>query len=129
MENGENCFLDDDDLNLDEFSNIDSSLVLSLMGDARAEDAGDIESLEPEIVNGCSSSESSVSGDEYRFCEDEAESCSSTASPEYEWDDEMETMAYFVGEHQGLEDYSQVWYDEMMPMAMEEEYDYICLWQ
>lgn len=119
MENVENFFVDEsygDDLDLDELSNIDSSLVLSLMGD-----------IEPEIMNGCSSSGTSVSGDEYRFCEvDEVESCSSTTSPEYEWDDEMETMAYFVGEHQ---DYSQVWYDETMPMAMEEEYDYICLWQ
>ena len=120
-----------DELSVDEFSNIDTSLVMSLL---QEEDM--IGSFEPELVDQClSSSETSVSGDnEYGFCDE-------MSHPDFEWVD-ME-MAYscpsdeitgynfigrFTAEYEGLEDYSRVWYDNM-PMAMEEEDDYIGLWQ
>lgn len=124
-----------DELSVDEFSNMDTSLVMSLL---QEEDRDDdmvrlmIESFEPELVNQCLSS--SETYNEYAFCDE-------MSHPDFEWVD-ME-MAYscpsdeitgynftgrFAAEYEGLEDYSRVWYDNM-PMAMEEEDDYIGLWQ
>ncbi|KAL1538378.1 hypothetical protein AAHA92_27133 [Salvia divinorum] len=126
-----------DDLSVDEFSNIDTSLVMSLLQEGDRDDDTlrlMIESFEPGLADQCLSSETSVSGDNgYRFCDE-------MSRPDFEWVDmeaayscpSDEIAGYFDGrfaaEYEGLEDYSRVWYDDM-PMAMEEEDDYIGLWQ
>lgn len=148
----ENCFLDQGcgDFNVDEeFSNIDGSLVMSLLEDLREGDGDDemlravIQSPEPEITNHDSSSESEdsdASSEDYTLFLDEC--CSTTLNhlQDFEWNDmEMahsffsyETAGYFTGNFTGNmiqmggleEDCSQVCYG--MPM---EEDDYISLWQ
>lgn len=136
----ENCFLDQmcDDLNTaDDFSNIDSSFLMSLLNDSQGEDEDDemlravILSLEPEITNHVSCSGTDNSED--NGFSDECCSTSHDHYPDFEWigmEMEMEMTGYFTGnmvEVGGLEeDYSQVCYE----MAMEEdEDDYIDLWQ
>lgn len=136
------CFVDQscDDLNVDELLNIDTSLLMSFLEDSQGEGGGDgemlramIQSLEPEIVNLESCSETDESSEEYcRFSEvDEVECCSTSPQnhPDFEW--MYMEMDYFSGrfigntvEFGGLDDYSQVCYE----MAMEED-DYIGLWQ
>lgn len=152
----ENCFFDQnyDDLNVDNFSNIDSSLLMSLLEDSQAEDGDDemlrimIQSLEPEIMNQDSCLEtynSDGSSEDYRFSDvEQLESCSTSPDHhlDFEWidmemayscpSDEMaryfghftEKIETMVHELGGLEDYSQVYYE----MHMEED-DYIGLWQ
>ncbi|KAH6780773.1 hypothetical protein C2S52_012010 [Perilla frutescens var. hirtella] len=150
----ENCFVDGD-LNVDEFSNIDSSLLMSLLDEEGGDDEmlrSMIESLEPGVMNqdSCSETDNSddASSEDFGFSrsevDDQLECCSTSPDhhPDFDqWIDmEMayscpsyEMTGYFIGRFtgnmvdlEGLQDYSsQVCYDEM-PM---EEDDYIGLWQ
>lgn len=138
-------FLDQscDDLNVDEFSNIDTSLLMALLQDTQTEGGyGDeklqsmIPSLLPEIMNheSCLETEDSASED-YLFSEvDDLESCSTSPHhhKDFEWMDmeigyPCEMAGYFTEEMVevgGLEDYAQACYG----MSMEED-DFIALWQ
>ncbi|KAL0443724.1 UNVERIFIED_CONTAM: hypothetical protein Slati_2095100 [Sesamum latifolium] len=137
-----------DDLDDVEFSNIDDSLIMSLLEDSQVEDGDDerlravIQSLEAEIMsqNSCLEAYDHSEGcpDDYRFCDvEQPESCSTSPDHclDFEWID-METVqtdysihndemtSYFI-ELGGVGDYSQV-YNYGMPM---EEDDYSDLWR
>lgn len=127
-----------DDLNVDEFTNIDTSLLMAFL---EAED-GDDEMFPStiEITNLESCSETTDDSSEGSlFSEvDELESCSTSPlhhNPDFEWIDNMEMdyemNGYFIApftenmaEFGGLEDYTQTCYG----MSMEEDV-YIGLWQ
>lgn len=144
MANAEFCL---DDFNLDELININTSLVVSFLEDSLVEEGDDqvlramMESLEPEITNhdSCSETYFSDEGSSEECLSEEVECCSSIShhhNQDFEWMDmEMdyscpsyEITGYFVSrnmvEHSGLEDYSQV----CDGMTMEED-GYIGLWQ
>lgn len=136
-----------DDLDDVEFSNIDDSLVMSLLEDSQVEDGDEerlravIQSLEAEIMSQNSCFEAyDLEGcqDNYRFCDAE-QSGSCSTSPDhrldFDWidmetfqtdysipDDEM--TSYFI-ELGGVGDYSQVY---SYGMAMEDD-DYSDLWR
>ncbi|KAL0353933.1 UNVERIFIED_CONTAM: hypothetical protein Sangu_0974600 [Sesamum angustifolium] len=123
-----------------EFSNIDDSLVMSLLEDSQVEEGDDerlravIQSLEAEIMsqNSCSEAyDSEGCLDDYRFCDvEQPESCSPQPDHclDFEWID-METvqtdycipndemMSYFI-ELGGVGDNSQAY---SYGMAMEED--------
>ncbi|PIN16643.1 hypothetical protein CDL12_10701 [Handroanthus impetiginosus] len=134
----ENCLLNQsfDDFNVFEFSNIDDSLLMSLLEDLQVEEYGDderlrfvIQSLEAEIVKQDSCSEIYYQSEDYRF-----------SDVGFEWIDmEMdyvshhyELSSYFIGHYNlsdkigtmpefgGMSDYSHVCYG--MPLMEEENY-------
>ncbi|KAI3465947.1 hypothetical protein Pfo_022610, partial [Paulownia fortunei] len=141
-----------DDLNDIEFSNIDSSLIMSLLEDSQVEVGDDerlrsvIQSLEAEIINQDSFLETNSEGylEDYQFSDvEQMDSCSTSPDHIYFEGIDMEVpycsptddmTGYFMGhfadeienvvEFVGVTDYSQVCYG----MAMEED-GYHGLWQ
>ncbi|KAI3457534.1 hypothetical protein Pfo_014197 [Paulownia fortunei] len=152
----ENCFINQscDDLNVVEFSNIDNSLLMSLLEDSQVEDGDDetlrivIQSLEQEIMNQDSCLETYNSDgypEDYRFSDVlQLESCSTSPDHhlDFEWIDmdmaysspSDDMTSYFIGhftdkienmvELGGVGDYSQ----DCSGVPMEEDY-YTGLWQ
>ncbi|KAL0301343.1 UNVERIFIED_CONTAM: hypothetical protein Sradi_6411100 [Sesamum radiatum] len=151
----ENCsFVEDlDDLNDVEFSNIDSSFIMSLLDDSQVEDGDDqrlisvIQSLEAEIMTPNSFSETNAECylEDYAFSDvEQMDGCSTSSDHVYfegidvdvsymSLTDDMMTSYFIhqsadqmenVAEFVGLRDYSQVG----CGVAMEED-DYSGLWQ
>lgn len=133
-----------DDLNDIEFSvsDIDSSLVMSLLEDSQVLEGTDderlrsvIQSLEAEIINQDSFLQE-INSEDYQFSDvEQIESCSTSPDCIYFEGFDLEMMPYVIShfadeienvfEFVGVSDYSEI----CCGMAMEEEDDYHGLWQ